>query len=315
MQLQAVTESTNRDRDRRAVLERLLEDATAAEAQTAGTAAVSLEAATDGIAAAPAARAADQLEASRAALRALQLRFKPEHPDVVRLVRTIQELEKKVEAEALMTPLTADASAPAPQELSPAAAARLARQRDLQQEIANLDRQIATSQNQTKTLNQRIAMYQQRVEAVPERESEMVALTRDYSTLQAIYTSLLEKNENAKVAANLERRQIGEQFKILDPARLPEKPISPNRTQVNVFGLLGGLVLGLALAALLEYRDTTIRTDDDALVSLSLPVLALIPMMPTKAELRTRRRRRMALAATVGVTVIAWAGAIVWKMT
>ena len=74
-----------------------------------------------------------------------------------------------------------------------------------------------------------MADYQAKVDVVPTRESELVELTRDYSTLQAAYTSLLTKREDSKIAANLERRQIGEQFRILDPASLPERPY--NQTQ------------------------------------------------------------------------------------
>ena len=66
-----------------------------------------------------------------------------------------------------------------------------------------------------------IADYQQKVEAVPKRESELVELTRDYDILKKTYDSLLTKREDSKLAANLERRQIGEQFRILDPASLP----------------------------------------------------------------------------------------------
>ena len=66
-------------------------------------------------------------------------------------------------------------------------------------------------------------------------------MTRDYATLQNSYQSLLAKKEDSKIAANLERRQIGEQFKLLDPARLPEKPYSPDRRMLNLFGLFGGL--------------------------------------------------------------------------
>jgi polysaccharide chain length determinant protein (PEP-CTERM system associated) len=327
LQLQAINESNNRDHDRRAILQRLLTDADAPAIDPTSAAAVA-----PAVAALPdpsnrepgalaAGRTIDQLEQSRLLLRQLELRLKPEHPDMVRLKRTIQELEKKSQEEALVTPLTpVTASAPRNNPQLDAAvvtvnAQRATRKRDLEAEIETLDRNIANTEALVKNINARIAGYQKRVEAVPERESEMVALTRDYSTLQAIYTGLLEKNENAKVAANLERRQIGEQFKILDPARLPEKPISPNRTQVNTFGILGGLVFGLALAGLLEYRDTTIRTDEDAIVSLSLPVVAMIPLMPTKAEMRTIRRRRLAYALTVGMAVMAWAGALVWKMT
>ena len=66
---------------------------------------------------------------------------------------------------------------------------------------------------------------------------------------------------------NLERRQIGEQFRIIDPARMPERPISPDRCGINMMGLLAGLALGLALVALLEYRDTTFKTDEDVVTT------------------------------------------------
>ena len=89
-----------------------------------------------------------------------------------------------------------------------------------------------------------------RIAAIPARETELVELTRDYETLRQIYTGLLTKNENARASANLERRQIGEQFRLLEPARLPERPISPNRPQIYTMGALGGLALGLGLALL-----------------------------------------------------------------
>src|SRR5256885_16966223 len=89
----------------------------------------------------------------------------------------------------------------------------------------------------------------------------MIALTRDYDTLQKVYTSLLSKSEDAKVAANLERRQIGDQFKGIDAARLPERPFSPDRPLINVGGIVGGLLLGFALIALIEFLDDSFRPD------------------------------------------------------
>ena len=81
----------------------------------------------------------------------------------------------------------------------------------------------------------------------------MVELNRDYDTLQGMYTNLLGKKEEASIAANLERRQIGEQFKLIDAARQPERPFSPNRPRYNLGGMGVGIGLGLALVALLEY--------------------------------------------------------------
>ena len=75
--------------------------------------------------------------------------------------------------------------------------------------------------------------YQRRVDAVPGHESELTGLMRDYDTLQKIYADLLAKKENSQISANLERQQVGEQFKVLDPARLPEKPFSPNRLRIS----------------------------------------------------------------------------------
>ncbi len=57
---------------------------------------------------------------------------------------------------------------------------------------------------------------------------------------------------------------------------------------MNLLGALGGLAFGLLVAGILEYRDTSLRTDDDVLVALSLPVLALVPTMQTPKRGRWR---------------------------
>jgi len=140
-------------------------------------------------------------------------------------------------------------------------------------------------------------------------------LMRDYETLQKSYESLLSKKEDSKIAANLERRQIGEQFKILDPARLPEKPSSPNRPLINAVGALVGLGIGLGLAILLEYRDTTLKSDGDVAVTLMLPVLAAVPIIVTEADVKQRRRRRLILSlAAATVVLIASAALAAWKL-
>ena len=129
-------------------------------------------------------------------------------------------------------------------------------------EIESLERQIAFNEGEERRLRAQIDAYQARLEAVPGVESEWIALTRDYDTLQESYRQLLAKSENSKMAASLEQRAIGEQFRILDPARVPLKPHSPDRLRINLVGTLAGLGLGVLLLGFSHYRDSTMRSED-----------------------------------------------------
>jgi capsular polysaccharide biosynthesis protein len=184
----------------------------------------------------------------------------------------------------------------------------------MQAERDSLDRHIATSRAEEARLQGVLASYRDRVEAAPAREAQLTGLMRDYDTLEQSYKGLLAKSQESDIAADLERRQIGEQFRVIDPARLPERPISPNRPRFNGMGAAGGLIIGLALIALLEYRDTSVRTDEDVTLSLALPVLAVIPLMITSGERKRNRRRTLAAATASLVLMMSVLAFAVWKM-
>ena len=78
-------------------------------------------------------------------------------------------------------------------------------------------------------------------------------------------------------------------------------------------GACAGLVLGIALAAFLEYRDSSFRSDDDVVATLSLPVLAVVPRILTTREARRLRRLQVALAATACV-LLAVGAVLAWKL-
>jgi polysaccharide chain length determinant protein (PEP-CTERM system associated) len=303
MQIQSVVESLNRDRDRRLIIERTIADMER-ERDTDDPPPLSASQAIEG-----GGTVQQQLAVARQALSAMELRLTAEHPDVQRVKRAIRDLEKRAEAEAADAPAS---TAPTPTRRTPEALARSRRVSELKVELEQIDRQLATKQKEETRLRQVAGSYLQRVEMVPARESEMAELTRDYDTLKMMYGKLLEKKEDSKVAANLERRQIGEQFKLLDPARLPERPFSPNRQQLNIFGLMGGLAIGFGLIAFVEYRDTTFRTDDEVASVLGLSVLAVIPVMLSTVERRRNVKRRLALGGLLGGTVTACAALVVY---
>jgi polysaccharide chain length determinant protein (PEP-CTERM system associated) len=289
MQIQALNESMARDRERRLILERQIADLNSPDATVSPSTPSGSPSTTVG-------SAQQQLDDARQQLVEMQTRLKPEHPDVGRLKRAIARLEQAAAAEA--------AGAPQPGRTpNPQAVARQNRLRELNTELSDLTRQLAAKESDARRLADVIAQHQTRLEAVPTRESELVDLTRDYDTLQQTYRSLLAKKQDSKLATNLERRQIGEQFKVLDPAGLPEKPASPNRMRLNLVGAFSGLAIGILLVGFLEYIDSTFKSDDEIVAALSLPVLALVPVIESAAEriARVRRTRLIVGAASVGV--------------
>ena len=84
------------------------------------------------------------------------------------------------------------------------------------------------------------------------REQQLTQLTRDYENTKSNYENLLNKKMEAQMSENLEKRQKGEKFQILDPANFPEKPFLPNRPKLIAMGFAGGLGGGIGLALLLE---------------------------------------------------------------
>jgi polysaccharide chain length determinant protein (PEP-CTERM system associated) len=301
--IQSEIDGINRDKDRQLTLERNIADemalgpiANQKPGQKGSTSGQS---------------AAQELEAAKAALATLQLRLKPEHPDVRMAKANIAELEKKVAAEALQQPVSEGAPTTA---LSSADAQRALRVSKLKTEVESLGRDITVRQAKVQKAQAAIADYQSRVQQAPLLESRLAELMRDYTSLKSTYEGLTKKAEDAKLSANIEQRQVGEQFRIGDPATRPERPKSPDRLRLNLVGSLLGLCLGLAIAALLEYRDTSLRSEDDVLVALTLPVVAMVPKLWTDTEIRKVRQRRLLVASCVAVTFMVSAAALVWKL-
>ncbi len=308
LQAQSLVESIARDRDRRQMLERLYREA-AAEPPPAPVATPGANPAAPAIETS----AVQQLATARATLTALKRRYKPDHPDVVRTERLVTELEPKAAAEERAAAMPVNGASTAMLPPPGGTPERRESLRQMRAEIESIDRQTAFKESEERRIRADITEYQRRIEAVPGLESAWVALTRDYDTQQASYKELLQKSAAAKVAVNLEEQDIGETFRIVDPAVIPVHPVASLRIRINAIGLAVGLLFGLGLAALFEFRDTSFRSDADVLEVLALPVLATVPHVATLIEKKRRRRRQWALSLAGG-TAVALASYVTWVL-
>jgi polysaccharide chain length determinant protein (PEP-CTERM system associated) len=303
MQLQQVNQTITLGQERKLDRERQLADARTALSEVSALS-------PDGSAGPT---TADQLGAARAKLaQALETRT-PNHPEIAGLRRAVDELAARLEADRKAVGSN-DPEATERIAANPALAARQKRVRDLEAEVASIDRQLTQYQADQTRLKKALAEYQSKVDALPTREAELIQLTRDYSTMQTSYNNMLLKREESALATNLERKQIGEQFKLLDSASNPGRPDNEmQRLAVTASGAIGGLALGLLIIGLREYRDSSFRSKDEVVKAISLPVLASIPVMasPREQQLAARRMRildvggSVLLLASVAI-VVAW---------
>lgn len=210
-----------------------------------------------------------QLTALQTQLATLQSRYTDDYPDVIKAKNDISALKKQLAMSDPQKP-NADASK-TKNTLEPSQIAQLRAQ------VHNLDQVIAEKAREQEQIKQQIKLYQERVQSSPAVEQQFKELTRGYQTALDSYNELQKKRDESAMAAELERKQQGEQFRVLDPANLPDKPSFPNRILFAAGGLGGGLALGLGIAFLLEMKDSSLKTERDVEFALRLPVLAMIP--------------------------------------
>lgn len=136
---------------------------------------------------------------------------------------------------------------------------------------------LSSLREQEKRLGEQIRVYQARVERTPEREQELIVLQRDYENTKRNYQALLDKQLNAKISEELERKQKGGKFRIVDPANLPTQPEFPDENRILLAGILFGCVAGYGAAFVLEMLKKGFGKADEVENLLGLPVLASIP--------------------------------------
>jgi uncharacterized protein involved in exopolysaccharide biosynthesis len=162
--------------------------------------------------------------------------------------------------------------------------------------------EVQNRQKEADGLRSQIRDLQSRLSLTPVREQQLAEVTRSYENSREYYQSLLKKKLQSELATNLEKHQQGEQFRILDPASLPEKPDEPNPLEIMLAGWALGLCAGAGLAALQEFNDRVMRSERDIHASTELPVLVCIPVLQTsREEVLQKWHRRLEVA---GITLL-----------
>jgi uncharacterized protein involved in exopolysaccharide biosynthesis len=227
----------------------------------------------------------------------LNNRFTDRHPDVIKAREEIADLEKQLEDEGASAG-SEDDSPPNPVFIT------------LTSQLAGIRIEMASAKRRLEELERGAEALRRRIATSPEVEDAYNNLINARNSLQAKYDDLMGKLMEARVAHGLEKEQMGERFVVLEPPRVPQKPVKPNRLAIMLVGLMLGIGAGAGLAVLREFADDAVRNPDYLEAATQFPVLTSIPCITTKKDISRRRWKR--IGVTVGTVGVIVAGVLVF---
>jgi uncharacterized protein involved in exopolysaccharide biosynthesis len=270
-------------------------------------------------------------------------KYSPDHPDVIRLRREIDELEKKVgsvdasaeQAKELAT-LRSELSAaqqkyssdhPDVIRLTKAVAAMevavkqprvspevtMAKEKPenpayimLKAQLDGINSEVQSLAKKRDELRAKQAGYERNLAMTPEVEREYRLLVRDHQNSISRYQEIRAKQMQAEIGQQLEQERKGEKFSLIDPPHMPEEPVSPNRTAIIIMGFFLSMASGIGYGALAERIDGSVRGVRGVTELVSVPPLSVIPYLKNSEDVaRTERMKKIGITATVGGLVLA----------
>lgn len=231
----------------------------------------------------------------------LKKRYTDSYPDVVTTEARLHQVESQLDR------------LPAPP--APATTATLSAKPTSTVELRRqlLEKEKQRLLDEQKEIRAQFGTYQSKVDAVPLREQQLSDLTRDYNISKEHYSSLLEKTLSAEMATNLEKRQQGERFTIIDPAQPPQRPYKPRRLFLMVSALMGSFMFAVGTVVVKDRITGSIKAERELrdLLPPSVSLIGSVPVIDTTADRNSRRRYHAlviagSLAGCVAVALFLW---------
>jgi uncharacterized protein involved in exopolysaccharide biosynthesis len=176
-------------------------------------------------------------------------------------------------------------------------------------QLADMEGQLVFMQSQKTEIEDQIQTLQVSIDATASNAIALETLQRDYDATKAQYDLALANKARAATGDTIETMSKGQRITVIEQAVAPTEPARPNRQAIAAAGVGGGLVLGLAGVALIEFLQGGIRRPAELTSKLGITVFATLPYMKTAREIRRRRMRLAVILLLIlgAVAVALWA--------
>ncbi len=231
-----------------------------------------------------------QLDTLNSKREQLLLIYTENYPEVVLLSAEIERLEKHLDSKA------------------PSADTRRGETMDSSMVAIELN-SLSRKEQQ---LRQYIETKRAILQGIPEKRKVLKELERDRDAYKSTYEQLVLRHGKSEVSKEMEIQDKSDTFRVVDPAFLPMKPVSPNRVKIIFLSLVAGIAIGFGVVYALDFLDPSIRSIE-TVHKIGLPVMAVIPQFSTREELLSRKRKNRFLFAFVSVYMLGVSAIMVFE--
>jgi succinoglycan biosynthesis transport protein ExoP len=216
--------------------------------------------------------------------------YKESHPDIRRLKRKIESMERSAD-----TPASGIASA----DITSLASYRI------QAKIDSDKARLSSLAEQKEMLQRKISENESAMIQTPKVEQGLDILIRDRDSAQKKFEEIRNKQMNAQIAENLESESKSERFSVLEPPLLPEKPFKPDRIKIFALGFFLAIVSSGGAMMLLESIDKRVRGTEALTHVLGSRPLVVIPYLPVLEDgVRRKRMFRLAIISAIVAMIV-----------
>ena len=220
----------------------------------------------------------------------LLLKYTQQHPQVVAAQDTLERLEQrradKRERLAEEASERSDGGTGTPLAQNPV-------HQEIRAALARARSDVAAARSEVAQYEQQVQELQEKVDTIPRVEAQLQQLNRDYRTTKQTYEELLQRRQRAQISQEVKSSDNQIEFRIVEPPRVPNEPVAPDRPLLVTASLAAGIAGYGAMGAFLSLVWPAFYTRGGLYSALRLPVLGAVGRVRTA---RQRRRRWLALA-------------------
>lgn len=238
---------------------------------------------------------AEQLKVLEAELAQTRKKYTAEHPDVVSLQSKVDSLSRELaQAKTGTSEDYYNAQPDNPVYIT------------IKSQLAGVESEMNALKAQKAELQQRILKIEKSLYDSPQVEREYLVLKRDYENAVLRFQETSAKQMHADVARQLEAESKGERFTLIDPAILPEEPISPNRPALVLLGFILAVGSGLGFAIVADAISGTVRGARGVQRLLGAMPLAVIPYeLNLQDRAKTKKIKKRVIILFIAVIIFA----------